>query len=62
MSYLGYLCGALIASLICDLVVALITTAGMGLTDNVWLWSGLRFFAGLSCAAGMLLGTGLILN
>jgi predicted MFS family arabinose efflux permease len=73
MNYLGYLSGALIASLISDLVikdrlyriglvVALITTAGMGLTENVWLWSVLRYFAGLSCAAGMLLGTGLILN
>ncbi|MEH6471367.1 MAG: YbfB/YjiJ family MFS transporter [Halopseudomonas sp.] len=73
INYLGYLCGALIAALISDLivkdrlyrlglVVALVTTAGMGLTDNIWLWSALRFFAGLSSAAGMLLGSGLILN
>ncbi|MEH6822780.1 MAG: YbfB/YjiJ family MFS transporter [Motiliproteus sp.] len=73
INYLGYLCGALIAALISDLVikdrlyriglvVAVITTAGMGLTDNFWLWSVLRFFAGLSTAAGMLLGSGLILN
>lgn len=72
-NYLGYLCGALIASLVSNLIikdrlyrigliVAVITTAGMGLTDNLWLWSALRFFAGLSSAAGMLLGSGLILN
>jgi predicted MFS family arabinose efflux permease len=34
----------------------------MGLTDNVWLWALSRFFAGLSSAAGLLLGSGLILN
>ncbi|WP_426417906.1 YbfB/YjiJ family MFS transporter [Aestuariirhabdus sp. LZHN29] len=73
INYLGYLCGALIAAFISNLVlkdrlyrlglvVALLTTAGMGLTDNIWLWSALRFLAGLSSAAGMLLGSGLILN
>lgn len=72
-NYLGYLCGALIVAFISDLqvkdrlyrmglVIAVVTTAGMGLTDNVWLWSLLRFLAGVSCASGMLLGTGLILN
>ncbi len=34
----------------------------MGLTDNFWLWSLSRFIAGLSSAAGLLLGSGLILN
>ncbi|WP_372740923.1 YbfB/YjiJ family MFS transporter [Neptunomonas sp.] len=73
VNYLGYLCGALVATMISDLsvkdrlyriglVVAVITTAGMGLTENIWLWSLFRFLAGLSCAAGMLLGGGLILN
>ncbi len=73
INYLGYFSGALIASLISDLVlkdrlyrigliVAVVTTAGMGLTENVWLWAALRFFAGLSSAAGLLLGSGLILN
>lgn len=72
-NYIGYLCGAITASLISDLrlkdrlyriglVVAVVTTAGMGLTDEIWLWSLLRFFAGLSSAAGILLGSGLILN
>lgn len=73
INYIGYLCGAIIASLTSDLilkdrlyrlglVVALVTTFGMGLTENFWIWSLLRFFAGLSSAAGLLLGSGLILN
>ncbi|MES9939207.1 MAG: YbfB/YjiJ family MFS transporter [Candidatus Thiodiazotropha sp. 6PLUC2] len=73
INYIGYLCGAIIASLTSDLilkdrlyrlglVIALVTTFGMGLTENFWIWSLLRFFAGLSSAAGLLLGSGLILN
>lgn len=73
INYMGYLCGAIIASFINDLivkdrlyriglVVAVVTTAGMGLTENLWLWAFFRFFAGLSSAAGLLLGSGLILN
>lgn len=73
INYLGYLVGAVVASVISDLelkdrlyriglVAAVVTTAGMGLTENLWLWAILRFFAGLSCAAGMLIGSGLVLN
>ncbi|MBT3471537.1 MAG: YbfB/YjiJ family MFS transporter [Gammaproteobacteria bacterium] len=73
INYIGYLLGASIASLISNLVlkdrlyrigliVAVISTVGMGFTDNLWLWSLSRFFAGLSSAAGLLLGSGLILN
>jgi predicted MFS family arabinose efflux permease len=73
INYLGYLCGAIAASFISDLalkdrlyriglVVAVVTTAGMGLTENLSLWALLRFLAGLSSAAGLLLGSGLILN
>jgi predicted MFS family arabinose efflux permease len=73
INYIGYLCGAIIASRIKDLmvkdrlyriglIVALLSTVLMGLTDNVWLWALSRFFAGLSSAAGLLLGSGLILN
>ncbi len=73
INYLGYLCGAVIATFISNLIikdrlyrtgliVALLSTAGMGLTENIWLWLVLRFLAGLSSAAGLLLGSGLILN
>jgi MFS family permease len=72
-NYVGSLIGALIASMISNLVlkdylyragliIAVLTTVGMGLTDNLWIWSLLRFMAGLSSAAGLLLGSGLILN
>ena len=73
INYAGYLSGALIASLISDLVlkdklyriglvVAIISTAVMGMTTDLTVWALSRYFAGLSSAAGMLLGTGLILN
>jgi len=73
INYLGYLSGAIIASLISDIVLkdrlyrlglllGLATTVGMGLTDSLWLWATMRFVAGLSSAAGLLLGSGLILH
>jgi len=73
INYAGYLSGALIASLISDLVlkdrlyrigmvVAVLSTVVMGLTTDITIWALSRFVAGLSSAAGMLLGTGLILN
>ncbi|MBK9446831.1 MAG: YbfB/YjiJ family MFS transporter [Betaproteobacteria bacterium] len=73
INYAGYLSGALIASLISDLVlkdrlyrigmvVAILSTAVMGMSTDIVVWSLSRFFAGLSSAAAMLLGTGLILN
>ncbi|RIX49158.1 MAG: YbfB/YjiJ family MFS transporter [Rhodocyclales bacterium GT-UBC] len=73
INYAGYLSGALIASLISDLVlkdrlyriglvVAILSTALMGMTTDVTVWALSRYFAGLASAAGMLLGTGLILN
>jgi MFS family permease len=73
INYAGYLSGALAASLIADLVLkdrlyrlgmvlAVLTTAMMGITTNLTVWAGSRYFAGLSSAAGLLLGTGLILN
>jgi predicted MFS family arabinose efflux permease len=73
INYVGYLSGALIASLISDLVlkdklyriglvVAIVSTAVMGMTTDLMIWALSRYFAGLSSAAGMLLGTGLILN
>ena len=73
LNYAGYLSGALIASLISDLVLkdrlyrigmllAVLSTLVMGLTTDFTLWAVSRFVAGLSSAASMLLGTGLILN
>ena len=73
INYMGYLTGAVIASFISDLVLkdrlyrlglimAVVTTAAMGFTENLWLWSALRYVSGLSSAAGLLLGSGLILN
>ncbi|HPT49520.1 MAG TPA: YbfB/YjiJ family MFS transporter [Accumulibacter sp.] len=73
INYAGYLSGALIAASISDLVlkdrlyrigmvVAVLSTAMMGLAADPVLWAVSRFFAGLSSAAGILLGTGLILN
>ena len=73
INYAGYLTGALIASLISDLVLkdrlyrigmvlAIVSTAVMGLTTDFTIWALSRYVAGLSSAAGMLLGTGLILN
>jgi MFS family permease len=44
------------------LLVALATTVGLGLTQNFWLWGLLRFFSGLSSAAGLLLGSGLVMH
>lgn len=73
INYVGYLCGVLIAAKISDtalktrlyrygLVIAVISTVLMGVSShfNVWLIS--RLIAGLSSAAGLMLGSGLILN
>lgn len=73
INYMGYMLGALTATLLGDLVIkdklyrlglilTLITTLLMGLTNNPWLWGVLRFIAGFSTASGLLIGAGLILN
>jgi predicted MFS family arabinose efflux permease len=73
INYAGYLSGALIATLISDMVLkdrlyrigmilAIVSTAMMGLTTDFTIWALSRFIAGLSSAAGLLLGSGLILN
>ncbi len=73
INYAGYLTGALTAASISDLVlkdrlyrigmvVAVLSTVMMALTTDFWLWAASRYLAGLSSAASMLLGTGLILN
>jgi predicted MFS family arabinose efflux permease len=73
INYAGYLSGALIASRISNLVLkdrlyrvgmvmAIVSTVVMGLSTNVVVWALSRYVAGLTSAAAMLLGTGLIMN
>lgn len=73
INYMGYMCGALLASSISDLklkdtfyriglLFAILSTIGMALAENYILWAVMRFIAGLSSAAGLLFGSGLILN
>ncbi len=73
INYSGYLCGAIIATYINDLIlkdrlyrmgmiVAVFSTFMMGATDHYMIWALSRFMAGLSSAAGLMLGSGLILN
>ncbi|MGE5491026.1 MAG: YbfB/YjiJ family MFS transporter [Actinomycetota bacterium] len=72
-NYVGYISGALLAASISDLgrkfhlyriglVVAVASTAAMGMTEDVALWAVLRFVSGLSSTAGLLLASGLVLN
>ncbi|SDO02675.1 YbfB/YjiJ family MFS transporter [Vreelandella arcis] len=73
LNYAGYMLGAVLAASIrsiyikdtlfrIGLVLAVLTTAGMALTEHFWLWAGLRFLAGLSSSGSMLLASGLILH
>tara|TARA_R110001599_G_scaffold42551_15_gene128193 strand:- start:7225 stop:8502 length:1278 start_codon:yes stop_codon:yes gene_type:complete len=73
INYVGYLSGALLASFISDLrykdrlyrigiVLAVLSTVMMAISTNLWIWGISRYVAGLSSAAGMLLGSALILN
>lgn len=73
INYAGYLSGALLVSLIghpvlkdrlyrVGLILAVVTTWMMGASTNITVWAVSRYLAGISGAAGMLLGSGLILN
>lgn len=73
INYTGYLTGVLIASWISHTVVkdrlyrwgmlvAVVSTVMMGVTTNMHIWVISRFIAGLSSAAGLMLGSGLIFN
>ncbi|MCV2359420.1 YbfB/YjiJ family MFS transporter [Paucibacter sp. TC2R-5] len=73
INYLGYMSGALLAAWIDDarlrqrlysggLILSLVVTALMGLSGNFWVWALSRYLGGLCGAAGMLLGSGLVLN
>lgn len=72
-NYAGYLSGALLISFIRNLALkaqlfklglatAVITSSAMGLTTYEPLWYLLRYLSGLSSAAGMLLGAGLLMH
>ncbi|NCA69164.1 MAG: YbfB/YjiJ family MFS transporter [Sphingobacteriia bacterium] len=72
-NYLGYLTGVLIVSRLRDLmlkdrlyrwglVLAVLTTLMMAMAQTPLLWGLSRYLAGLSSAAGLMLGSGLILN
>lgn len=73
INYAGYMAGTLLAASVGDLaakfrlyrallIVALIGTAGMGLTTNMIVWAILRFAAGISSVAGLLLSSGLVMT
>ena len=73
LNYGGYITGLLVASwggglllkfrmYRASLIVAVISTAAMGLTDNLYLWAVLRFIAGFTSIAGLVLASGLILD
>ncbi|HEX4843915.1 MAG TPA: YbfB/YjiJ family MFS transporter [Limnobacter sp.] len=73
VNYMGYITGALLASTLANLemkyimyriglVVAVLSTVGMGLTTDVTAWVVLRFVSGVSSTAGMLIASGLIMN
>ena len=72
-NYLGYLSGVLLVTRLKDLMLkdrlyrvglllAVLTTAMMALAESPVLWGVSRYLAGLSTAAGLMLGSGLILN
>ena len=73
INYAGYMAGALLAASVSDLqlkdrlyraglVLAVVSTLMMPLTESFTLWALLRFISGLSSAGSMLIASGLILN
>jgi len=73
INYLGYISGALLAARLEDarwrhrlysagLLLSLLITELMGMAPNIWLWGLSRYLGGLCGAAGMLLGSGLVLG
>lgn len=73
INYLGYLIGVLIVSNLNNLthkyilyrlylVLAVITTASMALTTDIYLWGVLRFLSGICTSAGFIIASGLILK
>jgi len=73
VNYLGYMAGALLAANLTDLklkdrlyrlglILAIVSTVGMALTENLYLWALWRFIAGLSSAGSMLIASALIMH
>ena len=73
INYAGYMSGALLAAWIDEprlrqrlyshgLWLSLLSCLLMALSGNVWLWALARYLGGLCGAAGMLLGSGLVLG
>jgi len=72
-NYLGYLTGVLLVTRMKDLMhkdllyrlsllLAVVTTAMMPLSEAPLIWGLSRYMAGISTAGGLMLGSGLILN
>lgn len=72
-NYIGYIVGALVAANLSDLtlkykiykvclIVSIASTAAMGTTTDLTVWSLLRFISGATSVAGMLIASGLIMN
>ncbi|WP_275100191.1 YbfB/YjiJ family MFS transporter [Sedimenticola hydrogenitrophicus] len=73
MNFAGYLSGALLASSLSNsrlrerlfragLILAVLCNALLPLSESMPVWSLLRYLSGLSSAAGMVLGTSLVLE
>lgn len=73
INYAGYMSGALLAAFSHDLnrkfmlyriglIIAVLSTAAMGMTEDLYLWALLRFVSGFSSTSGLLLASGLVLN
>lgn len=72
-NYVGYLLGVLLIAQINDLqfkfklyrfnlIIAFLSTVGMGLTTNLVAWSALRLIAGMSSTAGIILAAGFVMS
>lgn len=73
INYIGYLTGVFLASRIGStvlkyrlyrwgMVIAVLSTALMAVSTDFYIWAISRFIAGLCTAAGLMIGSGLILN
>lgn len=72
-NYAGYLSGAFLASTLHSplvkircyrwgVVLAVLTTTAMAFTENVVVWSALRYLSGLTTAAGMVICSALVME